>query len=69
VYVQATVETMLAAGLMGSDQHVIYVAVNTMNVTTRLQLYRSGGKHIGWFHLGYLARDAGIARMATRSKA
>ena len=46
--------------LMSIDQQVIYAAVNTMNVTTRIQTYKSGGRtdSFMWFSLGYYARDA-----------
>ena len=48
--------------LMNTDQQVIYAAFNWMNVTTKIQTYTPDGRYNEWFHLGYLARDAGMAR-------
>ena len=45
--------------LMSTDQQVIYAAFNTMNPKTTIQTYTADGRYNEWFHLGYLARDAG----------
>lgn len=58
---QAAVERLLKVeNLMSTDQQVIYIMYNAANrPRTRIQTYRGGG----WFGLGYLAREAGVARM------
>ena len=46
---------------MSTDQQVLYAMYNSMNPRTKLQLYHSDGRFNNWFHLGYVARQAGIA--------
>ena len=48
--------------MMCIDQELIYAAVNIMNVTTRIQTYKSDGRSNPWFSLGYYARDAVITK-------
>jgi len=47
---------------MGADQQVIYSAVNTMNLTTKIQLYKPDGRYNEWFYLGFIAMEAAAAR-------
>ena len=61
---RAAVERLLDADVMSTDQQVIYALFNTMQPRTRFQLYRGDGRYNKWFHLGYLARDAGKERSA-----
>jgi len=58
----ATYHMINVLDLMSTDQQVIYTALNTLNISTKLQIYHPDGRYSEWFHLGYLAREAGIAR-------
>ena len=60
---QAATEKMIEDGWMSTDQQVIYAAYNTMKPRTKLQLYLSDGRSDEWFHLGYVARDAGAKKL------
>lgn len=62
---KAATERMLRDGWMSTDQQVLYAMYNTMNTSTRLQLYHSDGRFNEWFHLGYLAREAGTTAAAS----
>ena len=48
--------------LMSTDQQVIYAMVNTMSPSTKIQTYQADGRYDKWFHLGYIARNAGLER-------
>ena len=54
----------MAAGLMNTDQQVIYAMFNTMPPRTKLQLYSGDGRYDGWFHLGYISRESGLQHRA-----
>lgn len=51
--------------MVGVDQGVIYAAFNVMNVTTRMQIYKTDGRYNEWFALGYYSRNAAAARRTT----
>jgi hypothetical protein len=56
--------------LLGADQQVIYAAINTMNVTTKIQTYQgNGGYPDVWFTLGMLACEAGKQRKELQGRA
>jgi hypothetical protein len=57
-----------AYDMMSTDQQVIYFAFNTMNLSTTIQTFKADGNYNEWFHLGYVARDAGLARLSSRNE-
>jgi len=60
---------MIKADEMSTDQQVIYYAFNTMNLSTTIQTFKADERYNAFFHLGYVARDAGLARSRTRNEA
>lgn len=48
--------------MMSTDQQVIFAAFNWMNVSTSIQTYKADGRYNEWFYLGFVSRDAGLAR-------
>ena len=63
MHMQTAVRRMIDEyDLMSTDQQVIYAAFNTVNISTPIQIFKADGRYNTWFHLGYLSRDAGLAR-------